>query len=162
MSKNRVTIKHLILACKHVKELMAAGVTENHAIRTLELFTDVYAKLHAGGSATPHHVRQVPYQQWSVAAKKLKRQNPDIKPSGNLVVEHGTPRRAFARKIVELYQNKKLNEREIAALIKRYWRLAVLTKDEDREVNSKFRTVTFTSPKKRWEAAGIKFDNSKF
>lgn len=161
MSKNHVTIKHLMLACKHVRELMAASVTENLAIRTLELFTDVYAKMHTGGSATPYHVKQVPYEQWSVAAKELIRGNPDIKPNGNLVVEHGTPRRPFARKVIELYQNKKMSEAEMAALVKRYWRWAVLTKDEDRQLNSKFRTVTFSSPKKRWEAAGIKFDRSK-
>jgi hypothetical protein len=54
VSKNIPTIEHLSIACRHVQELMAAGVTENFAIRTLELFTDVYAKLVKGGSATPH------------------------------------------------------------------------------------------------------------
>lgn len=160
-SVNRVTIEHLEIACRHIHELRAAGVTENHAIRLLELFTDVYAKLHNGGSATPHHVSQVPYKQWSVAAKKLKRKNPEIKASGNLVVEHGTPRRPFARKVIELYQNKKLTENEMAKLVKRYWHLAVVTKQEDQLLNSRFRTVLFSSPKKRWDAASIKFDNSE-
>ena len=71
VSKNRPTIEHLSIACRHVQELMAVGVTENLAIRTLELFTDVYAKLVNGGSATPHHVKQVPLNQWSIAARQL-------------------------------------------------------------------------------------------
>jgi len=53
MSRNRHTIEHLRIACRHVDELVAAGVTENLAIRTLELFADVYAKTHTGGSASP-------------------------------------------------------------------------------------------------------------
>lgn len=53
MSINAVTIDQLNLACCHTKEMMAAGVTENLAIRTLELFADVYAKLLMGGNASP-------------------------------------------------------------------------------------------------------------
>jgi hypothetical protein len=59
---------------------MAAGVTENLAIRTLELFTDVYAKLYYGSAASPHHVSQVPPGQWSIAAKKAKEINPHALP----------------------------------------------------------------------------------
>ena len=159
-SVNRVTIEQLELACRHVQELRAVGVTENQAIRLLEHFTDLYAHLHKGGSASPYRASRIPYPQWSVAAKKLKRKNPDIKAAGNLVVEHGTPRRPFARKVIELYQNKNLNENEMAKLVKRYWQLAVVTKQEDQVLNSRFRTVFFSSPKKRWDAGGIKFDKS--
>ncbi|MEO9167852.1 MAG: hypothetical protein ABI230_05565 [Aestuariivirga sp.] len=160
-SVNRVTIEHLKIACRHVQEMMAAGMTENHAIRLLELFADVYAKLHNGGSAVPHHVSQVPYTQWSVAAKQLKRQNPNIKASGNLVVEHGTPRRQFARLIRRLFENSALTEKEMASLVKRYWKLAVVTKQEDQYLNSKFRNILFSTPKKRWAAADIEFDDSE-
>jgi hypothetical protein len=45
VSKNRSTIEHLRIACRHVDELVAAKVSENLAISTLELFADVYAKL---------------------------------------------------------------------------------------------------------------------
>ena len=58
MSKNAITIEQLHLACRHVQEMMASGVTENLAIWTLELFGDVYAKLHGGGSATAPHVSE--------------------------------------------------------------------------------------------------------
>ena len=62
MSKNAITVQQIELACRHVQEMMSAGVTENLAIRTLELFADVYAKILTGGSATPHHVDQVDKQ----------------------------------------------------------------------------------------------------
>jgi transposase InsO family protein len=74
-SKNKLTTDHLKIACRHVRELRAAGVTENLAIRSLEQFADFYAKMHGGGSATPHHVRQVPRQQWSVAARGEYKRN---------------------------------------------------------------------------------------
>ena len=58
MSKNAPTIKQLELACRHVNELMAAGLTENMAIRNLELFANVYAKFLTLNTTTPDHVSQ--------------------------------------------------------------------------------------------------------
>src|SRR5580658_7191439 len=110
MSKNKLSIEHLALACKHVIEMRALGVTENLAIRTLELFADVYAKMALGGSATPHHVRQVPLSQWSIEARTHRIQYPDAPPRNYLRVEHGTPRRAFARDVMKLYESGTLDE----------------------------------------------------
>jgi hypothetical protein len=75
VSRNAVTIAQLELACRHTEEMMAAGVTENMAIRTLELFVDVYAKLHIGGAASPHHVDDV--KLWSVDALRLRNRMPN-------------------------------------------------------------------------------------
>lgn len=158
MSKNRPSIEHLKIACRHVQELIAAGVTENHAIRTLELFSDVYAKMHKGGSATPNHATQVPLAQWSVAARQLIGQNPNAKPRDFLRVEHGTPRREFARMVMRLYETGELNENEMAILVNKYWKLAVITVEEDQTLNKKFRSKLFTSPDERWRAANIFFD----
>jgi hypothetical protein len=63
--KNSNTIPPLALACKHVKELMAAGVTENLSIGTLALFCDVYAKFAVGGPAVQHSAFHVPLTSWS-------------------------------------------------------------------------------------------------
>jgi hypothetical protein len=93
-SKNVVTIEQLALTCRHFQEMRDAGVTENLAIRTLELFADVYAKLHMDGSATPHHVKQV--ELWSVEARNISEQLPNARPKDYFRVEHGTPRRSFA------------------------------------------------------------------
>ncbi|MDZ4733515.1 MAG: hypothetical protein SGJ16_08005 [Nitrospirota bacterium] len=145
----------LNIACRHVEEMMAAGVTENMAIRTLELFTDVYAKLQMVGSATPHHVDQV--ELWSVKARNLRRKMPDGKPKDLFRVEHGTPRREFARKTFALYQKGKLNEKSMEKLVHRYWKLAVITLEEDQRLNKVARSRMFATPEKRWSAAGIKF-----
>lgn len=161
MSKNRPSIEHLKMACRHVLELISAGVTENHAVRTLELFSDVYAKMHNGGSATPHHATQVPHAQWSVAAKQLISQNPNAKPRDFLRVEHGTPRREFARMVMKLYETGTLNENKMAILVNKYWKLAVITVEEDQILNNKFRSKLFSSPDERWAAANIVFDDPK-
>jgi hypothetical protein len=157
MSKNKPTIEHLKLACRHVQELMAAGVTENLAIRTLEVFADIYGKMHHGGSATPHHVEQVPRSQWSIAAKKSSEENPAAKAGHFLRVEHGTPRRAFARMVLKLYEANKLSEQTMGSLCRSAWKLAVITIEEDSALNKVARSKVFSSPDERWQAAGIRF-----
>jgi len=160
-SRNAVTIDHLALACRHLEEMIAAGVTENGAIRTLELFADVYAKCYKGGSATPHHVDQV--DLWSVKARRIRSRMPDAKPRDYFRVEHGTPRRGFARKVLELYRKDKLSAKTMAKLVERYWKLAVITLEEDERLNKVARSKTFNTPEERWAAAGIWFQkvNSK-
>lgn len=157
MSKNRLSIDQISLACRHVDELTAAGVSENFAIRTLELFADVYAKLYHGGSATPHHARQVPRNQWSLAALKLAGDAHPNWPSGALRVEHGTPRRRFARLVKQLHGAGRLTGAEMDFLCKRYWKLAVITVEEDSRLNKIARSKLFDAPEERWAAAGIIF-----
>jgi hypothetical protein len=90
-SKNKVTINHLKLVCRHVREMREAGISENYAIRILEMFADGYAKGHFGGSASPHHVREVPRRQWSVAAREVWERTRNPKAKDLLRMEHGTP-----------------------------------------------------------------------
>lgn len=159
MSKNAVTIDQLTLACRHVEEMKAAGVTENLAIRTLETFADVYAKLYKGGTASPHHVDQV--KLWSIDATRLRKAEPDLKPKDHLRVEHGTPRRAFARKVLDLHECGKLNEKTMNRLVERYWKLAVITIAEDQRLNKIARDKMLNTPEERWDAARIKFPASR-
>jgi hypothetical protein len=155
VSKNAITINQLAVACRHFAEMRAAGVTENLAIRTLELFADVYAKLDVIGNASPHHVDQV--KLWSVKARQLKNALPDAKPRDYFRVEHGTPRRGFAREVLALYRQHKLNEKTVKELVERHWKLAVITLDEDKHLNKTARTLMFNTPEERWRAAGIEF-----
>lgn len=155
--KNAVTVEQLRLACRHVEELIAAGVTENFAVRTLELFADVYAKCHMGGKGqtSPHHVNQV--SLWSVEATKLLAANPTAKPREHFRVEHGTPRRGFARLVLRLYQQGEMSESSLNALVRRHWMLAVITLEEDQKLNKGLRSQMFDAPVDRWRAAGIEF-----
>jgi hypothetical protein len=153
--KNDITIEQLLLSCKHVVEMREAGVTMNRAIRTLEFFADVYAKILKGGSRTPNHVDQVAL--WSIKARKLRLQNPVVKPRDHFIVEHGTPRRGFALMVLKLYQTGKLNKKSMGRLVNKYWRLAVITLEEDARLNKIARTEIFHTPDERWACAGIKF-----
>jgi len=155
MSKNAITVDQLKLGCRHVEERMAAGVTENLAIRTLELFADVYAKLHVIGNASPHHVDQV--ELWSIKARGIRNAVPDVKPRDHFRVEHGTPKRGFARKILSLYQRNELSPETMLDVVQRDYRLAVITLEEDQHLNRIARSRIFDTPEARWKAAGIEF-----
>lgn len=156
VSKNKITIEQISTACRHVEELLSVGMTENYAIRILELLTDTYAKLYFGGSATPHHADQV--DLWSIEAQKIRNTNASARPKDYFRVEHGTPRRAFARMALQLYQNGDLNEETMGKLVTKYWKLAVITIEEDQQLNAIARSTVFDTPEERWTAAGIKFE----
>lgn len=136
---------------------MDAGVTENLAIRILEHFVDVYAKLMNGGSATPHHVSQIPMEQWSVAARQLWKRQQGLKPKDYLRVEHGTPRRALARMVLKLHESDELSPSSLNAVVRQAWKLAVITLEEDTRLNRLARSKAYESPDERWKAAGIEF-----
>jgi hypothetical protein len=106
MSKNAITIEHLNITCRHVIELMDVGMTENLAIRSLELFANVYAKMRVVGSASPDYADQ--YKLWSKAALLAKATDPKQKYAEYLRVEHGTPRRQFARLVLGRFRKGRL------------------------------------------------------
>lgn len=158
MSKNRITIEQLALACKHVDEMMSLGVSENLAIRTLEIFADVYANMAHGGSAVPHAADRV--QLWSIEAKKLKDQHPNDPRGLHVRVEHGTPRRSFARDVLSLYKSDNLTDQAMLSLATMSWKLAVITLEEDVRLNKLARSRAASSPVERWKMAGISFDEN--
>ena len=153
--RNAVTLNQIEIACRHVGEMREADVTENLAIRTLELFVDVYAKVYHDGTPAPHHVSQVCL--WSTKARELRMRKPHAKPKDHFRVEHGTPKRELARLVFDLHQKKKLNNQNLNKLVKRYWKLAVITLDEDRRLNNIARKKMHNSPEERWAAAEILF-----
>lgn len=89
MIKNAPTLDQIKIACRHVVELQDTGMSENLAIRQLELFTNLYAKFRAIGHVNVDHVDQ--YTYWSKAARKAKATNPAAAPGTHLRCEHGTP-----------------------------------------------------------------------
>lgn len=160
-SKNYITIHQLALACKHVDELVKAGMTFNLACRSLEIFADCYAQQIVLGISAPLSAERVELKYWSREAKKLKQKHPKLitSQSGRFVrVEHGTPRRAFARMILELSQQDLLTEKSAKGLVRRYWKLAVITLSEDRNLNRNGnRFKMSSSPDRRWKKGGIVF-----
>jgi hypothetical protein len=72
-------------------------------------------------------------------------------------VEHGTPRRSFARKVLDLYQNNKLSVTAMDRLLERQYGVAVITIEEDRLLNKSARSKVSDTPEGRRKAAGIEF-----
>jgi hypothetical protein len=98
MSKCTITVDHLKLACRHFEEMMDANVGEKAAIRTLELFADVYAKGSVMGNASLDRLKRV--ESWSIKAKQLQDAISVAKPEDHFQIHHGTPRRGFVREIL--------------------------------------------------------------
>jgi hypothetical protein len=154
MSKNAATIEQIELVCRQFGEKMAAGFTENAAIRTLEMLANGYGKFRAVGTTTPDHVRQ--YTLWSKAALAAKAANGDRACGQYLRCEHGTPRRDFAREVLAASREGKLTKEWMDAHCDKKWKVAVITHEEDGRLN-KLKGTKFASPEARWAAAGIEF-----
>ncbi len=155
MSKNAPTIEQLNIACRHVLELTDAGMTENLAIRSLEIYANVYAKYRVLGAASPDHAEE--YEHWSKAARKAKAANPDRPYGQYLRVEHGTPRRHFARLVLDVFKKQKLTKTWMNRHCDKRWKVAVITHAEDKRLSEGGRSTLFKTPEARWAAANIKF-----
>jgi len=154
MSKNAVTIEQLKIACRHVRELTNAGMTPNLAIRNLEQFVNIYAKFKTLGHASPDHALQ--YKRWSVEALKLEAANPGRKFGEYLRVEHGTPRRQFAKMVWKGFEEGNLTTEWLDDLCERKWRVAVITHEEDRRLP---RSEAMNDPEERWRTAKIEMSD---
>jgi len=159
ISKNNITPDQLNMVCRHVKEQMDNGITENFAIRPLILMADIYAKLKIIGNASPDSAKQFPI--WSKAAVELWREKREEEPKRppygkHLRNEHGYGRTAFAKKVLDRYEElNELDKTTIDKLVDDYWRVAVITLDEDKKLNRS--NTDGLSAEKRWEKAGIEF-----
>ena len=153
MSKNSITIEQLTAACRQFEEMLSLGVSENFAIRQLELFANAYAKFHVIGNVSPDHVDH--YKLWSEAAIALVKENPNSRTSGLLRVEHGTPRRQFARMIYRQWKDDEISESWMEITLQKMWKVAVITVEEDRRLNKSARSKLFDNPFDRWKASGI-------
>ena len=147
-----MTISQLKILCRHVRELIDAGFTENIAIRLLELGANIYAKDRNMGATNPDRADQ--FKLWSRDARKARRLHPKWKYGRYLRIEHGTPRRGFARLVLETFQHRKLTKSWMNKHCDRRWKVAVLTLEEDKRLN---RSKLYKSPEARWKAARIKF-----
>jgi hypothetical protein len=155
MSKNAPTVEQLNIACRHVDELIDAGMSENLAIRSLEIYANIYAKFRALGESNPDYADQ--YDHWSKAARKAKASNPDRPYGQYLRVEHGTPRRHFARLVLDAFKKGKLTKTWMNRHCDKRWKVAVITHAEDKRLSESGRLTLFKTPEERWAAANIKF-----
>ena len=155
MSKNTVTIEQIKIACRQVDELIAAGMTENLAIRNLELFANCYAKLRLVGNVSPDRPEQ--FRLWSKAALELRENSTQPLTGRELRCEHGTPRRQFARLVLQRSKVDALNEQWLNELCDQRWKVAVITCEEDQRLNKSARSTLSDRPEDRWASVGIEF-----
>ena len=154
-SINDVTIPQLVLACEQVDEMIAAGITENLGIRILEHLADLYAKRRNGGSASPYKASHV--KVWSKNAAALYAANPCRPFKDCFCVEHGTPRRAFARMVRGLHTSRELTADRMNKLVDERWKIAVLTHDEHAQLNKVARSRSLNTPEERWALINLEF-----
>lgn len=156
MSKNAFTIEQLKLACSHVMELIDAGVSENLAIKSLETYANDYAKHLLLGRIPPENADL--YDNWSEAARIAKAENPEKPYREYLRIEHGTPKRQFARLVLDGFKEKKLTKPWMDRLCHDRWKVAVITLAEDERLSELGgRSTLLDAPDTRWAAAKIKF-----
>ena len=58
---------------------------------------------------------------------------------------------------LELHLKQSLDETSMGQLVAKYWKLAVITIEEDRRLNKTARSKVFDTPEERWASAGIEF-----
>jgi hypothetical protein len=61
----------------------------------------------------------------------------------------------------ELYEGNDLKEQSMPDLCHKAWKLAVITIEEDRNLNLLARSKMFSSPDERWRAAGRSFTKTE-
>ena len=162
ISKNNITPRQLNLVCKHVQEQIDFEITKNFAMRPLILMADVYPKLKKIGNASPDRADQ--FELWSKEAVKLweqKLKEHPKPPFGKyLRNEHGFTKTMFAEKVLTKYtKDGPLDEEMLAGLVEKYWRVAVITLDEDKKLDRTNKDGK--SAENRWKDAGIEFHEGK-
>jgi hypothetical protein len=156
LSINAVTFNQLEVACRHVDELMATGMTKNLAIRNLQEYVNRYGKMRELGRIGPDDVGQ--YELWSKEALAARAANHGLKSGQYMRIEHGTPRRQIARLVPEKYHKGELTREWMDDLCARMWRVAVVTHEEDSRLNHLNRLARrplYADPAEHWAAAGI-------
>jgi hypothetical protein len=148
------TYPTLILGLEYAAKLREAGLVQNFYVWELKHRIEAYYlgrnNLYAGPNG-------IPYEQidlWS--EKALEEYSNDKKAKRDLIREHGAPRTPFAIMILELYLSGDFNEKVMSEKLDLHYKLAVITKEEDRRLNAiRARSKMYPSPHERWAAAGI-------
>jgi hypothetical protein len=154
------TYQVLMLGLEYAVKLRESGLLQNYYLWELKHRIEAY---YFGRNALYSGPNGVPYVQIRLWSKRaLEEYSDNRKNTKNLVKEHGTPRTPFAIKILNLYVNGSLTEGVMNDNIDRYYKIAVITRDEDRRLNRiGARSKMYTTPEERWIAAGTEIVSRK-
>lgn len=140
-----VTYAQVIKAFEAYDIMTDAGVPKNLSLKVFDVLVNVYAsEVHAG--------RPVPVSR--AAGQVLTKGGSE----SDLILEHGTPRRALTLHLLEVRRANKLSEDAMKQIIEKYWAIAYITKEEDQRLRDLgLRSKMMDTPRDRWGAAGIEF-----
>jgi hypothetical protein len=165
-SGNKSTIERgwtypiLILGLEYAAKLRESGMVQNFYTWELKHRIEAYYlgrnELYAGPNG-------IPYEQidlWSEKAlESYSRKKEDAR---NLVREHGAPRTPFSAMVLDLYMSGNLSEKVMNDILDLHYKLAVITKEEDKQLNAiRARSKLYPSPEERWAAASINIISKK-
>jgi hypothetical protein len=141
------TFETLWLALDYAIQLEKTSMTQNFYLWELKHRIDATYLGYTGIYAGPGGYDKDGIEFWSEAAFAAYRKDKKAK----LVVEHGSPRTEFAVLVFGLYKQGKLTEAKLRVLYDKLYKLAVITKEEDRRLND-------ATPEERWREVGIKLE----
>ena len=144
-----VTYAQVIKAFEAYDIMTDAGVPENLSLKIFDVLVNVYAsEIHAG--------RPVPFSR---AAQQVLAKGGSKR---DLILEHGTPRRALTLHLLKVRRANKLSEDAMKQIIEKYWAIAHITKEEDQRLRDLgLRSKMMDTPRDRWGAAGIEFPDEE-
>lgn len=135
-----MSFKHVVAACEAFDIMDKAGIPENLAIRSCVTVVNVFANT----------VNSDTHVLMSEEAKKLS----NLK--GETILEHGSPRYELARLFIKTHREGKFTEVAAIAMARKYWAVAIITKEEDERLRKMgLRSTLMGSPHERWAAARI-------
>jgi hypothetical protein len=140
-----ITYAQLITCFDCFDAMTAAGIAENLSLKVFDHVVNVYASnFHAGKQVLE-----------SKAARKM------LKNGGtkrDLILEHGTPRRALTLLLMKERRAGTLTEARIKKIMETRWAVAHITRAEDQRLRDLgLNSKAMATPEARWAAAGIEF-----
>ena len=148
MKKNNIDF--IVFALKQMKEAQKFGFTANGCNRNLKLALNHYWQAKELGI----HV---------FIKHKLRRTKAAYKTSlKNTIVEHTVPTQVIVNMLLKL---KKIENKKVKRILKKYWQVMLVTKKEHLKLNSKKLDLTYKMPENwnkkdlfaRYRLAKIKF-----
>ena len=148
MKKNNIDF--IVFALKQMKEAQKFGFTANECNRNLKLALNHYWQAKELGI----HV---------FIKHKLRRTKAAYKTSlKNTIVEHTVPTQVIVNMLLKI---KKIENKKVKRILKKYWQVMLVTKKEHLKLNSKKLDLTYRMPENwnkkdlfaRYKLAKIKF-----
>ena len=151
-AKNRGwTYEALMLCLDYTQKLERTGMTSQHLYDELKHRVEAaflgYKQIYSGPGG--HDLDKI--KLWSKKALEVQGAQ-----RNKLIVEHGSPRAAFAMHVFKLYKSGKLTKAILYQLFDDKYKLAVITKDEDKQIIAAgLHSIMLDTPEQRWNQSKI-------